>query len=139
MHWNEKAPGAGSAPGAMDHNNDDVNRRQYGSKSGARKQAESAAERLFKLFAGNLHRHIRNYGPPVWNEKKQKWELRGETVNEPATLKDWDTHLYPTSEFILSIIPLLDDGTCWFACIDLDKYSGVDFIKICELIHNLKL
>jgi hypothetical protein len=100
-------------------------------------QTHSAAERLFKLFAGNEHRHIKSYGPPAWNEGKQKWELKVTTIHEPVTLKGWNTHLYPTSQYILSVIPLLEDGTCWFACIDYDVYE-VDYGKICSRIKDLK-
>jgi len=101
------------------------------------KQAGDSAERLFKLFAGNEHRHVKNYGPPAWNEEKKKWELKVTTIHEPVTLKDWNTHLYPTSQYILSVIPLLEDGTCWFACIDYDVYE-IEYHKICSRIKDLK-
>src|SRR6516165_531555 len=55
------------------------------------KQAGDSAERLFKLFAGNEHRHVKNYGPPAWNEEKKKWELKVTTIHEPVTLRDWNT------------------------------------------------
>jgi hypothetical protein len=111
------------------------------STSAVGSKAESSAERLFKLFVGNQHRHVRNYCPAVFDGEKQKWRLTSKTIDEPVTLKDWNTHLYPTSDFIdfiLSIIPLLDDGTCWFACIDCDKYE-LDYHKICQRIYELKL
>jgi hypothetical protein len=94
----------------------------------AGKQAGDSAERLFKLFTGNEHRHVKNYGLPVWNEEKKKWELKVSTIPEPVTLKDWNTHLYPSSQYILSVIPLLENGTCWFACIDYDRYE-IDYEK----------
>src|SRR5262249_52609785 len=79
----------------------------------------------------------KNYGPPVWNEERKKWELKVSTIHGPATLKDWNTHLYPTSQYILSVIPLLENGTCCFACIDYDKYE-LDYIKICHDIAASK-
>jgi hypothetical protein len=87
--------------------------------TGAVPQGASTAERLFNLFAGNEHRHIKSYGPPVWNGEKKKWQLKVTTDDGPATLTHWSQHLYRS--YILSVIPLLSDGTCWFACIDYDK------------------
>src|SRR5215471_4900564 len=107
----------------------------YTTTTGAGKQGGSAAERLFNLFAGNEHRHIKSYGPPVWNGEKKKWQLKVTTDDGPATLAHWSQHLYRSS--ILSVIPLLSDGTCWFACIDYDKYE-LDYIKICHDIAASK-
>jgi hypothetical protein len=103
------------------------------STTGERIQGGNTAERLFKLFVGNEYRHIKNHGPPV--HEKGKWKLRSETINRPATLEHWSHHLYYS--YILSIIPLLEDGTCWFACIDLDQYE-LDYRKIYDLIQDYK-
>jgi hypothetical protein len=102
--------------------------------------ASSIAERLCTLFAGNEHRHIKNFGPPVFDNDKNKWELTVRTNEGPATLALWGQHLNSrgTDKFILSVIPLLDDGTCWFACIDVDQYD-VNHVDICHHIKNLKL
>src|SRR6516225_11404109 len=66
---------------------------------------------------------------------KQKWKLKTTTDDGLATLTHWSQHLYRS--YILSVIPLLSDGTCWFACIDYDKYE-LDYIKICHDIAALK-
>jgi len=106
-----------------------MNRPDNAITAGAGAQAGNTAERLSKLFVGNEQRHVKNFGPPVWDEEKQKWKLKTTTDDGPATLTHWSQHLYRS--YILSVIPLLSDGTCWFACIDYDKYE-LDYIKICH-------
>jgi hypothetical protein len=64
MSQNEKAPGAGSAPGAMDHDDDDVNRPQHISANTSRSKADNAAERLFSIPVGFLQQ-LRPGGPWV--------------------------------------------------------------------------
>jgi len=112
-----------------------MNRPDNATTAGAGAQAGNTAERLSKLFVGNEHRHVKNFGPPVWDEEKQKWKLKTTTDDGPATLTHWSQHLYRS--YILSVIPLLSDGTCWFACIDYDKYE-LDYIKICHDIAASK-
>jgi hypothetical protein len=99
-------------------------------------QVPDIAERLFKLFVGNERRHIKNYGPPVWDKDKNKWVLNVTTHDGSATPKLWRQHL--DNSFILSTIPLLDDGTCWFACIDVDEYD-INTVEICVRIYDWKL
>src|ERR1700757_2593878 len=106
MDGHEKASAGETAKARSYVGGDDVTRHQHGSANSTGTQAQSDAERLFKLFAGNEHRHVKGYGPPAWNEEKQKWELKVTTIHKPVTLKDWNTRLYPTSQYILSVIPL---------------------------------
>jgi hypothetical protein len=100
----------------------------------------STAEKLFVLFSGNERRHVKNFGPPVFNNEKNKWELTVKTHEGPATVALWGQHLNlrDTNKFILSVIPLLDNGTCWFACIDADEYD-INKVDICQRIKNLNL
>ena len=100
-----------------------------------RLQHQSAAERLFNLFVGNERRHIRNTGPPVLDTEKKKWSLKSTTHEGPATLEHWQEHL--DQKNILSVIPLLDNGTCWFACIDVDEYD-LSHLEICDHIKTQK-
>jgi hypothetical protein len=78
----------------------------------------------------------RRASPPVWNEPKHKWELKVTTHDGPAALDHWRQHL-ANSEFSLSIIPLLDNGKCLFACIDCDEYE-LEYPEICQRIYRLK-
>lgn len=99
-------------------------------------QADSAAERLFHLFVGNERRHVKGSGPAVWDKEKNKWSLSVTTYEGPATVDHWQQHL--DQKYILSIIPLLDDGKCLFACLDVDDYE-ISYIDICDCIARLKL
>ena len=122
---------------------DDVNRQPHYSKTGGHTQGASVAEQLFNLFVGNERRHVTNTGPPFrplktgnGKEDPNKWKLNSLTVEGPATVEHWGRHL--NGDYILSIIPLLDNGTCWFGCIDYDDYV-IDLINICQRIASLKL
>ena len=99
-------------------------------------QGPEVAERLSYLFVGNERRHVKSSGLPVFDNAKNKWTLTSTTHDGPATVDHWQQHL--DHKFILSIIPLLDNGTCWFACIDADEYE-IDYVEICERIDRLKL
>jgi hypothetical protein len=93
---------------------------------------------LYNLFTGNERRHVKCFGPPVKGESKtgeDKWKLSVKTCDGPATLALRQQHL--AGEFILSIIPRLDNGMCWFAVIDADEYE-LDYVEICHRIRDLK-
>jgi len=53
-----------------------MNRPDNATTAGAGAQAGNTAERLSKLFVGNEHRHVKNFGPPVWDEDKAKVETQ---------------------------------------------------------------
>ena len=113
-----------------------MNRQQQYTANGTRAQQPSTAERLLHLFAGNERRHVTSSGLPVFDKAKNKWSLTSTTHDGPATLDHWRQHL--DHKFILSIIPLLDNGTCGFACVDADEYD-ISYIEISERIDRLKL
>jgi hypothetical protein len=94
------------------------------------------AERLFKLFVGNERRHVKNFGPAVRDNAKFKWILDVKTHEGPATPALWRQHL--DGSYILSTIPLLDDNTCWFGCIDGDDYE-TNLVELCGRIDDWKL
>jgi hypothetical protein len=115
---------------------DNINRQPHGTPNAGRTQVPSVAERLHNLSVGNERRHVKSFGPPFRDPKKpDKWKLKVGTYDEPATLALWQQHL--RGEFILSIVPLLDNGTCWFACIDADEYD-LSYVEICERIRDLQ-
>ena len=118
------------------HGTDDVNRQTNNTANAGGTQGPDVAERLFNLFVGNERRHVIGSGLPVFDKAKNKWSLTSTTHDGPATLDHWQQHL--DHKFILSIIPLLDNGTCGFACIDADEYE-IDYVEICERIDKLKL
>jgi hypothetical protein len=115
---------------------DGTERQTNNTTNSGRTQADSAAERLLNLFVGNERRHVTGSGPAVRHNDKNKWTLTVTTHDGPATSDHWQQHL--DHKFILSIIPLLDNGTCGFACVDADEYD-ISYIEICERIDRLKL
>jgi hypothetical protein len=108
----------------------------HGGQNATENTTSGIAERFNNLFIGNERRHVKNFGPPTQDTKKQKWCLDVRTHSGPATLSHWQDHF--SQKYILSVIPLLDDGTCWFACIDVDDYS-INQIEICERASKLPL
>ena len=73
---------------------------------------------------------------PFLIKRRINGALHSSTHDVPATLDHWQQHL--DHKFILSIVPLLDNGTCGFACVDADEYE-IDYSEICERIDRLKL
>ena len=114
----------------------DTESQQHFTANNGQKQQRTSAECLFELFFGNERRHIIGTGPAVWEKDKNKWSVSVTTHDGPATLDHWQKHL--DQKFILSIIPLLDNGKCLFACIDVDEYD-LDYIDICDRIDRQKL
>ena len=57
---------------------------------------------------------------------------------EPVTLEHYKNHLNGV-EPTLGIIPITDDNTCIWGCIDVDSYAGFDHKKLLNKIKILKL
>lgn len=82
----------------------------------------SDAERMFRLFTGNPAGH----GTYVNEEKspgKAKAEIKrtARTLKTPPTVGLWQQHLDGTRP--LGVVPVMPDGTCHWAAIDIDKYD----------------
>ena len=58
-------------------------------------------------------------------------------IKEPVTDKLWTEHL-EGKDPSLGIIPIRDDSTCSWGCIDIDSYP-IDYNKIISSIRKLKL
>jgi hypothetical protein len=86
----------------------------------AAKQAEIVTK-LMDLFKGNERAHgVAEVSSFKWIEDKNKW--KPDVIRLPrtqATENDWVAHL--SGQIFLGISPLLDDGTVWFTCMDIDK------------------
>ena len=76
MDPKEKAPAVDAAEATKAYDGGGLTHRQRHSANGTRSKVQSAAERLLELFAGNEHRHVKNFGPPVWDEEKHKWKTQ---------------------------------------------------------------
>ncbi len=78
-------------------------------------------QRYMKLFHGNQ----RSYG--VWNKKTGKVK----TEKEQVTRKQYDDHI--NGVVGLGLVPILDEGTCWFGAIDIDAHGDAPDIDLVEL------
>lgn len=84
--------------------------------------------RIMKLFAGATSAHG-THGEPEQNNLK--WIIKGtaKTLREPVTPKLWRDHL--AGKRPLGIIPIAEDSSCSWGCIDIDDYltDPVEVIK----------
>jgi hypothetical protein len=67
----------------------------------------------------------------------QKIKGKSFVTREYVTDDMWSKHLQGT-EPSLGIIPITDDNTCRWGCIDIDSYAGFDHKKLIDKIKNLK-
>ena len=58
------------------------------------------------------------------------------TLHEPLTLELWKKHL--DGEVSIGVIPITDDETCRWGCIDIDEYP-IDIKKILKNIDEMSL
>jgi TOTE conflict system primase-like protein len=63
--------------------------------------------------------------------------LHGESIREPVTQRSYFLHLIGNAS--LGIYPLLDDGTCRFAAVDIDRDDREIVIQIREELWNIGL
>ena len=91
----------------------------------AKAKASPLALRLYTLFGG-LHRAHGTYKVEQRKASDKKGsKLGGKALTEraPYTAELWDLHLRGTQG--LGVVPVLEDGTCVWGCIDIDKYEGL--------------
>src|SRR6185369_3743322 len=91
------------------------------------------AKRMMALFAG----HGGAYGThatPTQAPGSLKWEIKrtARTHRGPTTARMWEDHLSGVKP--LGIIPIREDDTCGWACIDVDAYD-VDLLPIVAAIE----
>lgn len=88
----------------------DTNAERTGNKS--QTDAATSPERLLALFAGNHRNHGEFYPDnrkPGAGEKVER--TKAKTDAPGPTVELWQRHL--KGEFILGVIPIMDDDTCW--------------------------
>ena len=119
MSQNEKASGAGSAPEAKGYDDDDVNRRKHCNKNGARKQAKSAAERLFKLFYSDAKKHVEQRDFSRIENGKHHFK-KTKTVPTPLTIELVQAHL--DGILRVSVVLLQPNDTTRWGTLDVDIY-----------------
>lgn len=84
------------------------------------------SEKLLKLFSGNEKAH----GEYIVVESDIKGKVKGkaQTVKGGLTAKHWENHINGKSG--IGIIPIRSDSTCFWGCIDIDVYSGLDLEEL---------
>lgn len=80
----------------------------------------SIAQRFFALFRG-LDRAHGEYVITGKDATKNKVQGRAQTVLTPVTVDLWEQHL--AGEVGVGIIPITDDGTCFWCAWDIDVYD----------------
>lgn len=82
------------------------------------------------LFAGREDAHG-THGEPQLDGIKWKINTTARTLLEPPTADHWRAHLGGTRP--LGVIPIRRDSTCFWGCIDVDRYD-VDVLEIVERV-----
>lgn len=82
----------------------------------------SNAARMMSLFEGFAEAYG-TYDSTQFNETKGKQEIRAtaRTLRSPVSVSLWEKHL--SGESPLGIIPIRDNDTCLWGCIDVDQYG----------------
>lgn len=97
---------------------------------------EDTSKRFMALFAGSELCHG-TYNPPEKNPPvgvKLEIKTSARTLREPPTLNHWTDHLNGVKP--LGVVPLREDDTCLWGCIDIDKYDIV-FTTLAPKIASL--
>lgn len=92
------------------------------------------AERMMRLFDGYSEAHGTHGATSSNVAKGGKLEIKktARTVRSPVTIEVWEQHL--SGERPLGIIPVKENGTCVWACVDVDRYD----IDLAELAGDLE-
>ena len=94
-------------------------------------------ERFKNIFTGLERAHGVTY---VDKKGADGQKIKGKSfvTREYVTDDMWSKHLQGT-EPSLGIIPITDDNTCRWGCIDIDSYAGFDHKKLIDKIKSLNL
>lgn len=92
---------------------------------------------MFNLFSG-FSGAYGTYEREERNEEKGKVEIKAtaRTVRKDVTLKLWERHL--SGDQPLGIIPISENNTCVWGCVDIDRYDIVH-ADLVEQILRMKL
>lgn len=105
------------------------------SKHSNNDQGLSTTARFATRFTGLQRVHGVCLKPPQ-TEPGKKAEARCWTAKEPVTDALYVAHLEGRAG--LGIVPIRDDNTCMWGCIDIDNYT-IDHNKLLEKIRQLEL
>lgn len=97
-------------------------------------------ERFAKLFRGNA-RTFGKFYPNGKDYGTHKIKPRGmETVHAAPTIADFEKHV--TGVEGMGVVPIMDDGFCWFGALDLDAHGDLpdlDIVSIERTVRDLDL
>lgn len=95
------------------------------------------ADQFFDLYKG-LHRAYGKFQKSNLKEENGKAKGRSSTEIGTYNVKLWNAHL--NGNIGLGVVPIQDDGTCWWGAIDIDEYP-LDLPSIEQKIrqHGLPL
>lgn len=90
--------------------------------------------RMMRLFEGYADAYG-TYENEEFSERKGKLEIRGsaKTVRQRLTRELWELHIEGKKP--LGVIPIRDNDTCLWGCIDVDKY-GLDHAELVEKLEK---
>lgn len=81
----------------------------------------SLAARFMELFAGADRSHGTYSEEDPEPGGKRTIKRTAKTVAAPVTIALWDQHLAGTRP--LGVVPIMEDGRCWWAALDIDVYT----------------
>ena len=82
---------------------------------------EETAKKFMDVFSGLERAHgVYEITGQKNTAKGIKRDGRGRTLQEPLTLDLWKQHL--AGKISIGVVPLKDDETCKWGCIDVDEY-----------------
>lgn len=94
---------------------------EEGEKEPPKSRLSQVADRMYNLFRGN----IRSTG--VFNPKSGK----ATTLDRPPTVDDFIAHIKGSTG--VGVVPIMDDGTCLWAALDIDNHGEDTDIPIAPL------
>ncbi|QPB11421.1 hypothetical protein [Providencia phage Kokobel2] len=89
-------------------------------------------DRFANLFRGNQRTH----GVFVPRDEVGRKDKKSFTSFEPIRYEDFENHL--TGKQGIGIVPIMDDGHCWFGAIDIDAHGDAPDIDIVELERRVR-
>jgi len=98
---------------------------------------KNAAQRIHLLFMGS-ETYRGTHGDPDLDENGVKWNIKrtARTLKGGATELIWTKHL--EGKIPLGVIPIKNDSTCSWGCIDIDDYD-VKIIDVVKRVDALKM
>jgi hypothetical protein len=97
--------------------------------------SDDVAGRIMELFAG-YSRASGTHGMPEQDGPKWSIKATAQTIAEGPTKAMWEKHL--AGKRPLGVVPILDDSSCVWGSIDIDKYD-MDLLEVVARVETLKL